>query len=118
MTQSQQIMDLKGMTLDELEAFAQRLGEPRYRGRQIAHWLYQRGATSFAEMTDLPAALRARLAADAAFTSFSPVTALSADGGDTMKYLLRLADEATIEHVFIRYQDGRRSVCIFNLAGC
>ncbi len=118
MTQSQQIMDLKGMTLDELEAFAQRLGEPRYRGRQIAHWLYQRGATSFAEMTDLPAALRTRLAADAAFTSLSTVTALAADGGDTMKYLLRLADGATIETVFMRYQDGRRSVCISTQVGC
>src|SRR5206468_3107446 len=118
MTQSQQIMDLKGMTLDELEAFAQRLGEPRYRGRQIAHWLYQRGATSFAEMTDLPAALRARLTTDAVFTSLSSVTALAADGGDTMKYLLRLADEATIETVFMRYQDGRRSVCISTQVGC
>src|SRR3989442_4331346 len=118
MAQSQQIVDLKGMTLEELEAFAERAGEPRYRGRQIAHWLYQQGATSFAEMTDLPAALRARLTTDAAFTSLSPVTALAADGGDTMKYLLRLADGATIETVFMRYQDGRRSVCISTQVGC
>lgn len=118
MEQSQQVVDLKGMTLDELEAFAQRLGEPRYRGRQIAHWIYQRGAASFAEMTDLPSALRARLAADAAVTSLAPVTTLTADGGDTMKYLLRLADGATIETVFMRYQDGRRSVCISTQVGC
>src|SRR5207245_723171 len=83
-------------------------GEPRYRGRQIAHWLYQRGATSFAEMTDLPAPLRAHLAEDASVASLSPVTALSADGGDTIKYLLGLSDGNTIETVFMRYQDGRR----------
>src|SRR2546430_15097604 len=99
-------MDLKGMTLDELEAFAQRLGEPRYRGRQIAHWLYQRGATSFAEMTDLPAALRTRLAADAAFTSLSTVTAPAADRGDTMEYLLRLAARAHIAAALLRDQGG------------
>jgi len=118
MAQSQQTVELKGMTLEELEAFAERAGEPRYRGRQIAHWLYQRGATSFAEMTDLPAALRAHLAEDASVTSLSPVTALTADGGDTIKYLLGLSDGNTIETVFMRYQDGRRSVCISTQVGC
>ncbi|TMI72424.1 MAG: 23S rRNA (adenine(2503)-C(2))-methyltransferase RlmN [Bacillati bacterium ANGP1] len=118
MAQSQQTVELKGMTLEELEAFAEREGEPRYRGRQIAHWLYQRGATSFAEMTDLPAALRAHLAEDASVTSLSPVTALTADGGDTIKYLLGLSDGNTIETVFMRYQDGRRSVCISTQVGC
>jgi len=118
MAQFQQTVELKGMTLEELEAFAERAGEPRYRGRQIAHWLYQRGATSFAEMTDLPAPLRAHLAEDASVASLSPVTALSADGGDTIKYLLGLSDGNTIETVFMRYQDGRRSVCISTQVGC
>jgi len=118
MAQSRQTVELKGMTLEELEAFAERAGEPRYRGRQIAHWLYQRGATSFAEMTDLPAALRAHLAEDASVASLSPVTALTADGGDTIKYLLGLSDGNTIETVFMRYQDGRRSVCISTQVGC
>src|SRR3989454_272044 len=118
MAQSRQTVELKGMTLEELEAFAERAGEPRYRGREIAHWLYQRGATSFAEMTDLPAPLRAHLAEDASVASLSPVTALSADGGDTIKYLLGLSDGNTIETVFMRYQDGRRSVCISTQVGC
>lgn len=118
MARSLQPVDLKGMTLDEIEAFAERLGEPRYRGRQLAHWIYQRGAASFSEMTDLPAALRARLTADAALTSLSEVTTQTADGGDTRKYLLRLADGATIETVFMLYQDGRRSICISTQVGC
>lgn len=111
-------MDLKGLTLDELEAFAGRLGEPRYRGRQIGRWLYQRGATSFSEMTDLPAALRARLAEEADVTALTPLTSVTADGGDTIKYLVQLSDEATIETVFMRYQDGRRSVCVSTQVGC
>jgi len=118
MATPQRPIELKALTLDELEAFAEQAGEPRYRGRQIAHWLYQRGATSFAEMTDLPAALRARLAEDATVTSLSPVTSVTADGGDTIKYLLQLPDGATVETVFMRYQDGRRSVCVSTQVGC
>jgi len=111
-------MDLKGLTLDELEAYAERLGEPRYRGRQIARWLYRRGAVSFSEMTDLPAALRARLAEAAEITVLTPLTFVTADGGDTIKYLAQLQDGATVELVFMRYQDGRRSVCVSTQVGC
>ncbi len=115
---SGQPVELKGLTLDELEGFAERLGEPPYRGRQMAHWLYQRGATSFSEMTDLPAALRARLAEEAHVTSLTPLTSVAADGGDTIKYLVQLSDDATVETVFMRYQDGRRSVCVSTQVGC
>jgi 23S rRNA (adenine2503-C2)-methyltransferase len=111
-------VDLKGMTLDELEAFAAQLGEPPYRGRQLAHWLYPGGATSFADMTDLPASLRARLTREAQLTSLARVNEITADGGDTIKYLLRLSDGATIETVYMRYQDGRHSVCVSTQVGC
>lgn len=110
--------DLKGMTLEELEGIAQQLAEPPYRGRQIAHWIYQRGAVAFAAMTDLPQAFRARLAESARITALSPVTAVRSDGGDTIKYLFSLADGPTMETVFMRYEDGRRSVCISTQVGC
>jgi 23S rRNA (adenine2503-C2)-methyltransferase len=112
------VVDLKGMTLDELEAFAAKLGEPPYRGRQLAHWLYPGGATSFADMTDLPASLRARLTREAQLTSLARVSEITADGGDTIKYLLRLSDGATIETVYMRYHDGRHSVCVSTQVGC
>lgn len=110
--------DLKGMTLEELEAFARRMGEPAYRGRQISRWVYQAGVVSFAEMTDLPAGLRTRLAEAAQLTALSALTAVRADAGDTAKYLVRLDDGATVETVFMRYEDGRRSVCISTQVGC
>jgi len=111
-------MELKGLTLEELEAFARSVGEPAYRGRQIARWVYQTGAVSFAEMTDLPAGLRTRLAEAAQLTALPALTAVRADGGDTVKYLVRLDDGATVETVFMRYEDGRRSVCISTQVGC
>ncbi|MGH2398212.1 MAG: 23S rRNA (adenine(2503)-C(2))-methyltransferase RlmN [bacterium] len=111
-------VELKGMTLDELEALAARLGEPAYRGRQIARWVYQGNVSSFAEMSDLPEALRASLASSASITSLEPLTEITADRGDTVKYLVNLADGATVETVFMRYEDGRRSVCISTQVGC
>ncbi|MGH2348671.1 MAG: 23S rRNA (adenine(2503)-C(2))-methyltransferase RlmN [bacterium] len=110
--------ELKGRTLQELEAFARSLGEPAFRGRQLARWIYRRDAADFEDMTDLPAALRQRLAGRARITRLAPVAAVSADGGDTIKYLLALADGATVETVFMRYGDGRRSVCISTQVGC
>ena len=45
--------NLLGMTEEELSTFSQRIGEASYRGSQLYRWLYARGATSFATMTDL-----------------------------------------------------------------
>ncbi len=106
------------MLLEELEAFAASLGEPSYRGRQLAHWLYQQGVSAFAEMTDLPIDLRVALSQKAHITRLVPTTVVGADGGDTLKYLFQLPDGATVETVFMRYEDGRRSVCISTQVGC
>ena len=46
-------INLMGMTKKELAGFARGIGEASYRGSQLYHWLYARGATSFAAMTDL-----------------------------------------------------------------
>lgn len=112
------LYELNGRSLTDLEHFAGTLGEPAYRGRQLARWLYRRGVSSFDEMTDLPAGLRRRLAARARITRLALVADVSADGGDTVKYLLRLGDGPTVETVFMRYADGRRSVCISTQVGC
>jgi 23S rRNA (adenine2503-C2)-methyltransferase len=53
--------NLLGMTKEELSAFSQRIGEASYRGSQLYRWLYARGATSFATMTDLGKEFRKRL---------------------------------------------------------
>jgi len=110
--------ELAGMTVDEMAALLASLGAPDYRGRQLARWIYRSDVGSFAEMTDLPAPLRTRLAEHAHLTRLSPLTAVRADGGDTVKYLVRLDDGATVETVFMRYEDGRRSVCLSTQVGC
>ena len=55
-------IDIKSLQLADLESVARDLGQPHYRARQIVDWLYQKRATAFDEMTDLPREFRVRLA--------------------------------------------------------
>jgi 23S rRNA (adenine2503-C2)-methyltransferase len=91
-------------------------GEPAYRARQVWEWT-ARGAASYAEMTNLPAGLRAALAERVPFSSLRVVSeALAKDG--TLKVLFETADGHPVEAVLMRYRDGRRSVCVSSQSGC
>jgi 23S rRNA (adenine2503-C2)-methyltransferase len=68
-------------------------------------------------MTDLPAALRERLAAEVPFSSLTDQReALSRDG--TIKVLFATGDGRPVEAVLMRYRDGRRSLCLSSQSGC
>ncbi len=109
-------MPLLGQTRDQLQQWAERRGLPRFRGRQIADWLYRRGVRTFAEMVDLPAPLREQLATDERVgRSAVDQRQQAADG--TTKLLLLLADDRRIETVVLPYTD-RVSVCISSQVGC
>src|ERR1700674_5663379 len=60
--------DLLGKSRDALRAWMAQAGEPAYRGAQLYHALYAERRFDFAAMTNLPAALRARLAEEARIT--------------------------------------------------
>jgi 23S rRNA (adenine2503-C2)-methyltransferase len=91
-------------------------GEPAFRARQIWSWA-ARGAGGYDEMTDLPAALRARLADEVPFSSLETVNeAHSVDG--TIKALFQTRDGRPVEAVLMRYRSGRRSVCVSSQSGC
>ena len=90
--------------------------EPAYRARQVWEWT-ARGAASYAQMTNLPASLRAALAERVPFSSLGVVSeALARDG--TLKVLFETADGHPVEAVLMRYRDGRRSVCVSSQSGC
>ena len=89
---------------------------PAYRTRQVWEWA-ARGATSFDEMTNLPAGMRRRLADEVPFSTLQLVhEARSSDG--TVKALFHTADGHPVEAVLMRYRDGRRSVCLSSQSGC
>jgi 23S rRNA (adenine2503-C2)-methyltransferase len=107
---------LVGQSRAELRAWVEGLGEPGYRGGQLARWIYGRGARSFAEMTDLPARLRERLAAESEVgRATADQVRASRDG--TVKLLLELGDARRIETVLLPYAD-RTSVCVSSQVGC
>jgi 23S rRNA (adenine2503-C2)-methyltransferase len=91
-------------------------GEPAFRARQVWRWAAGGGA-GYEQMTDLPAALRRRLAAEVPFSSLEPVRESRAADG-TVKTLFHTRDGRAVEAVLMRYRDGRRSVCVSSQSGC
>ena len=89
--------------------------EPGYRVDQVWGGLYQRRA-DIEDMTELPKAVRARLAA-ALPAALSLLTERVSDAADTVKQLWRLGDGRAIESVLMRYRD-RVTVCVSTQAGC
>jgi 23S rRNA (adenine2503-C2)-methyltransferase len=89
--------------------------QPGYRVRQVWDGLYGR-LHGPEQMTELPKSLRERLAAELP-AALEQVTERVSDGGDTVKFLWRLADDRTIETVLMAYRD-RVTVCVSSQAGC
>jgi len=111
---------LIGLSRAALAARLRDLGVPerqsRMRVRQLWNWLYVRGATDFAAMTDIAKDLRGELAQ--AFTLERPeivTEQVSVDG--TRKWLLRLEDGKEVETVYIPEED-RGTLCISSQVGC
>jgi 23S rRNA (adenine2503-C2)-methyltransferase len=107
---------LVGLSKPELAELLAGIGEKPFRGKQIWHWIYHRGAKSFAEMTDLGKDLRTKL--DDHFVVGRPSVAreqTSTDG--TRKWLMNFADGQKAETVFIPEED-RGAVCISSQVGC
>jgi 23S rRNA (adenine2503-C2)-methyltransferase len=91
-------------------------GEPAFRARQVWRWAAT-GAHGYEEMTDLPAALRARLAEQVPFSTLELVREAHASDG-TVKALFHTHDGRAVEAVLMRYRDGRRSICVSSQSGC
>jgi 23S rRNA (adenine2503-C2)-methyltransferase len=110
---------LYDLTLAELEDELAARDLPRYRARQIFGWAYGRLVESYDAMTNLPAALRARLAADLPLTTFPAVREVSAvePEGETVKFLFETPDARHVEAVLMFYPD-RVTACISCQVGC
>lgn len=119
-------MELLGKPKKELRDFCVSRGEPAYRGGQLYHALYAERKFSVREISNLPAALRERLAAETTITL--PIvrqTYASQDG--SLRYLFGLPDSgadakrksgpASVEAVFMP-SEGRQTICISTQAGC
>src|SRR5436190_3340638 len=103
----------------DLELLSERLhaaGDPRFRAGQVWAWT-ARGAAGYDAMTNLPIALRERLAAEVPFSSLTLEHEAHARDG-TVKALFRTRDGRPVEAVLMRYRDDRRSLCLSSQSGC
>ena len=110
------MLDIANLERDALESALVERGHKRFHARQIFRWLYNRGVTDIAAMTDLSRDLRAAIAAE--FTIATPAIVArerSVDG--TEKFLLRLADGLQLESVFIP-DTPSMTFCISTQVGC
>lgn len=109
-------LQIKGMDLPQLKELLTGWGEPAYRAAQIMEWLYPRAAAGFDEMTNLPKALRERLAASCSLDAVRIETRQESAEG-TVKYLFNLADGQAVETVLMPHDYGN-SVCVSTQVGC
>src|SRR4026209_227997 len=107
---------LLGLSQPELVSFAEQLGEPAFRGRQIFVSLQQLRLRSFAEMTELPKQLRTQLDTLATAATLTVESRyVSSDG--TRRYLMKTHDGLPVETVFIP-EERRDTICFSSQSGC
>ncbi|HBM76250.1 MAG TPA: 23S rRNA (adenine(2503)-C(2))-methyltransferase RlmN [Clostridiaceae bacterium] len=109
-------INLKDMTLSDIEDFCLNLGEKRYRGEQIFRWLYK-GISSISEMSNIPETFRIALDEKAYIGMVSIEKKYQSKIDGTVKYLLKLEDGNIIESVLMEYSYGL-TACISTQVGC
>lgn len=108
--------ELTNLTKEELVAEIAGLGEKSFRAKQLWQWIYFRGVTDFAEMSNLSLSLRQKLEENYTITRPKIITEqISVD--KTHKWLLEFKDGERVEMVYIPEKD-RGAVCISTQVGC
>jgi 23S rRNA (adenine2503-C2)-methyltransferase len=104
-------------TRNELGAFFEGLGQPRFRADQVFQNVYQRGATAFEAMTDIPKALRQGL--ESLLDLRGPLVSARRESpsGESTKLLWKLEDGQEIESVLMQADYGE-TLCFSTQVGC
>ena len=109
-------MPLIGMTLHELEEVVTGLRMPRFTGRQLAQWLYEKRLTSFDEMNNISKRNRELLASRYTIGRYAPAERHRSTDG-TVKYLFSVGAGRSIESVYIPDRE-RATLCVSSQVGC
>lgn len=107
---------LIGMNLAELQDVAYKGGMPKFVGKQLAEWIYAKGAVNFEEMVNISKRNKEWLATNYEIGRELPVKSVrSADG--TVKYLFAVGPGRAVESVYIPDHD-RATLCVSSQVGC
>ncbi len=108
--------DVIGLSREELEALMVEVGEPKFRARQLWHWLYHRGERDFSKMSNLSKDFRGRLE-DKFFVGRPGIAVSLASKDGTHKWVLEFNDQQKAETVHIPEED-RGTLCVSSQVGC
>ena len=109
-------INLKGLSHKDLLELLEGMGQPAFRAKQIESWIWEKGAVSFDEMTNLPKSLREELRAQYTLGGTAQAACQRSEDG-SRKYLLRYEDGTMVECVGMP-SDKRLTVCASTQAGC
>ena len=109
-------LDLLSLTIKEIEDLMEKVGDKRYRGKQIFQWV-NKGIKDFDKMSNIPKALRETLQEISYITRISIEKRWISKIDGTIKYLFRLEDDNIIEAVAMEYKHGI-TLCISSQVGC
>jgi len=109
-------LDLLSLTIKEIEDLMEKVGDKRYRGKQIFQWV-NKGIKDFDKMSNIPKTLRETLQGISYITRISIEKSWISKIDGTIKYLFRLEDDNIIEAVAMEYKHGI-TLCISSQVGC
>jgi 23S rRNA (adenine2503-C2)-methyltransferase len=110
------VKDIRALSREELILACEQLGEKKFRANQLWEWLWQKGATTFEEMTNLSKAFREKLSQEYEIRTMHIANSQQSKDG-TIKYAFRLNDGFLVEGVLIPSKD-RVTACISSQVGC
>ena len=113
---SEKKVNLLGFSLQSLEDFFAKIGEPRFRAKQLIKWVHQKGILDFEEMSDFNKHLRSRLKSLAILLP-PKIEEIHTSPEGTIKYLVKLESGSMVEMVRIP-EKKRMTLCISSQAGC
>lgn len=108
--------NLRDLSSKELTEMLQKMGQPAFRAKQVESWIWEKGATSFEQMTNLPKTLRETLSQVCTLGGTTQIACQKSTDG-SRKYLLQYEDGTAVECVGIP-SDKRLTVCASTQAGC
>lgn len=108
--------DIHTYSHKELVELFKELNQPAFRAKQVEEWVWEKNATSFSQMSNLPKSLRSVLEENLTLGGTEElVKQVSQDG--SRKYLLRYPDGVSVECVGMPNR-GKLAVCASSQAGC
>jgi len=110
------VVHLLGLLPAELETLAVESGHSRFRGRQLAVWMYRKAVVDLTAMTDLPKEFRSALGERALLTT-PRIERVSPSQDGSRKLVLRLHDDALVSAVLMP-DDDRLTLCLSSQVGC